>query len=118
MDERRKHVRKLARLACDLIVTATGKRFSGNTKTISLGGAEFEASESLVRPGQNVTPGSVGILSIMLRRGGAFEALKVSCRVRYVTANTAGLEFTASLPTPADSAHLEQVVETGSNRVD
>ena len=115
MDERRKDLRVLARIQCSLMISATGKRFSGNTRNISLGGAEFEASESLTRTGQAVTVGTPAILSFMLRRGGNFQELKMQCRVRFVAANYAGLEYVSAVPTPQEQEALR---ETRSNRLD
>lgn len=118
MDERRKHQRTRARIPCELIVSATGKRYAGHTKSLSLGGAEFEAAESLTRPGRAVAAGSVGLLSLMVRKGGRLDVLKVPCRIRYLAANSAGLEFTAAFSLAADKAILEYLVATGSNRLD
>ena len=118
MDERRKDLRVLARIQCSLMISATGKRFSGNTRNISLGGAEFEASESLTRTGQAVTVGTPAILSFMLRRGGNFHELKMQCRVRFVAANYAGLEYVSAVPTPQEQAALRGMMETRSNRLD
>ena len=118
MDERRKDLRVLARIQCSLMISATGKRFSGNTRNISLGGAEFEASASLTRTGQAVTVGTPAILSFMLRRGGNFQELKMQCRVRFVAANYAGLEYVSAVPTPQEQAALRGMLETRSNRLD
>lgn len=118
MDERRKDLRVLARIQCSLMISATGKRFSGNTRNISLGGAEFEASESLTRTGQAVTVGTPAILSFMLRRGGNFQELKMQCRVHFVAANYAGLEYVSAVPTPQEQAALRGMLETRSNRLD
>jgi len=118
MDERRKDLRIRARIQCSLMISATGKRFSGNTKNISFGGAEFEATESLTRAGQRVTVGTPAILSFMLRRGGNFQELKMQCRVRFVAANYAGLEYTAAVPTQEEQAALRAMLETRSNRLD
>lgn len=49
MDDRRKDLRFRARIQCNLMIAATGKRYSGITRNISRGGAEFEASESMTR---------------------------------------------------------------------
>lgn len=118
MDDRRKNLRTRARIPCDLIISATGKRYSGNTKNISFGGAEIEAAESLTRPGQAVVAGSGGLLCLMVRRGGRLDVLKVPCRIRYVAANSAGLEFTAAFSLAADKAAIEHLVATGNNRLD
>ena len=100
------------------MVSATGKRYAGNTRNISFGGAEFEASESLTRAGQVVIAGTPVIVSFMLRRGGNYQELKMPCRVRFVAANYAGLEFTATMPTPEERAALRTMLETRSNRLD
>ena len=118
MDERRKDLRFRARIPCDLMITATGKRYSGNTRNISRGGVEFEASEPLTRGAQPVTAGTPAILTYLLRRGGSFQELKVQCRVRFVSANFAGLEYTSSLPTPREREAMELMLETRSNRID
>lgn len=118
MDDRRKNLRTRARIPCNLTILATGKRFSGNTKNISLSGAEFEAAESMTRPGQAVAPGSAAVLTIMYRRSGSFDVLKLQCRVAFVAASSAGLEFTSSMPTLGERAALQGMVDTGSNRVD
>ncbi|QKV56017.1 MAG: PilZ domain-containing protein [Dechloromonas sp.] len=118
MDERRKDIRVRARIPCSLMVSATGKRFPGNTRNISFGGAEFEASESLTRAGQAVVVGTPVIVSFMPRRGGNYLELKMPCRVRFVAANYAGLEFTATMPTPEERAALRTMLETRSNRFD
>lgn len=107
-----------ARIPCTLTIPANGKRFTGNTRSISIGGTHFEAAESLVRPGHAVISGGAAQLSFQVRRGGNFHELKMPCRVAYVTANTAGLEFTGTLPSPSDHAALAHMVETGSNRLD
>jgi hypothetical protein len=118
MDERRKDLRVRARIQCSLMVAATGKRFSGNTRNISFCGAEFEATESLTRPGQAVTVGMPVILSYMLRHGGNFQELKMQCRVRFVAANYAGLEYISAVPTPQEQAALRAMLKTRSNRLD
>ena len=118
MNERRRDVRIRARIQCNLMISATGRRFSGNTKNISMGGAEFEASESMTRPGNAVTVGTPAMLTFMLRRGGAFQELKMQCRVRFVSANLAGLEYTASVPTLEQRSALNKMLETRSNRLD
>jgi hypothetical protein len=118
MDERRKHLRQRARIPCELLISATGQRFAGFTKNISFGGVEFEANGSLTRGDNPVCSGTPGVLTFMLRRGGGFQELKQPCRVRYAAANTAGLEFTASPPTPAQREALEKMVESRSNRID
>jgi hypothetical protein len=100
------------------MVSATGKRYAGNTRNISFGGAEFEASESLTRAGQAVIAGTPVIVSFMLRRGGNYQELKMPCRVRFVAANYAGLEFTTAMPTPEERAALRTMLETRSNRLD
>ena len=118
MDERRKNLRIRARIQCNLMISATGKRYTGNTKNISLGGAEFEAAESMTRAGQAVAVGTPAILTFMLRRGSAFQELKMQCRVRFVSANIAGLEYTASMPTLEERTALEKMLETRSSRLD
>jgi len=118
MEERRKDIRIRARIQCSLMISATGKRFTGNTRNISYGGAEFEANESLTRAGQAVLVGTPAILSFMLRRGGNYQELKMPCRVRFVAANYAGLEYTATMPTPEERAALRTMMETRSNRLD
>ncbi len=118
MDERRKHLRIRARIPCSLMINATGTRFSGNTKNISIGGAEFEAAESMTRPPQPVTSGTPATLTYLLRRGGILQELKLQCRVRFVAANVAGLEYTSVLPTAEERAALERMLDTGSNRMD
>jgi hypothetical protein len=118
MDERRKNLRIRARIQCNLMISATGKRYSGNTKNISLGGAEFEAAESMTRAGQAVAVGTPAILTFMLRRGSAYQELKMPCRVRFVSANIAGLEYTASMPTLEERAALEKMLENRSSRLD
>jgi hypothetical protein len=100
------------------MISATGKRYSGNTKNISLGGAEFEAAESMTRAGQAVAVGTPAILTFMLRRGSAYQELKMQCRVRFVSANIAGLEYTASVPTLEERSALEKMLETRSSRLD
>lgn len=113
-----KNRRTRARIPCTLMIPANGKRYTGNTKTISLGGTDFEAAESLVRPGQALVSGGAATLSFLLRRGGSFHELKLPCRVAFVAANTAGLEFTGALPTPDERAALAHMVESGSNRIE
>ena len=118
MDDRRKDLRFRARIQCNLMIAATGKRYSGITRNISRGGAEFEASESMTRGAQPVTVGTPAILTFMLRRGGNSQELKVQCRVRFVSANIAGLEYTASVPTLEERSALEKMLETRSSRLD
>lgn len=118
MDERRKNLRISARIPCDLLIAPTGKHFSGFTKNISFGGVEFEAGESLTRPGQAVTSGTAAILTFLMRRLGVLQELKFPCRLRFVAANRAGIEFTVSHPTPEQRAALESMLETRSNRLD
>ena len=118
MDDRRKNLRVRARLQCSLMISATGKRYSGNTRNISFCGAEFEANESLTRQGQAVIVGTPAVLSFMLRRGGNYQELKLSCRVRFVAANYAGVEYTATIPSPQEQAALRAMLETRSNRLD
>ncbi|MGB8883452.1 MAG: hypothetical protein WCC44_06280, partial [Azonexus sp.] len=85
---------------------------------ISLGGAEFEAAESMTRAGQAVAVGTPAILTFMLRRGSAFQELKMQCRVRFVSANIAGLEYTSSMPTLEERSALEKMLETRSSRLE
>jgi hypothetical protein len=85
---------------------------------MSLGGAEFEAAESMTRAGQAVAVGTPAILTFMLRRGSAFQELKMQCRVRFVSANIAGLEYTASIPTLEERTALEKMLETRSSRLE
>jgi len=118
MADRRTGLRFRARIQCNLMIAATGKRYSGITRNISRGGAEFEASESMTRGAQPVTVGTPAILTFMLRRGGNSQELKVQCRVRFVSANIAGLEYTSSLPTPREREAMEMMLETRSNRID
>jgi hypothetical protein len=118
MDERRKHVRQRARIACELLISATGQRFAGFTKNVSFGGIEFEANVSLTRGERPVTPGTPGVLTFMLRRLGTFVELKQPCRVRYAAANVAGIEFTGSLPTPDQREALERMIESRSSRIE
>ncbi|MBL0354660.1 MAG: hypothetical protein WAS49_03100 [Candidatus Dechloromonas phosphoritropha] len=47
MDDRREDLRFRARIHCDLMIAATGERYSDITRNISRGGAEFETSESM-----------------------------------------------------------------------
>ena len=118
MDERRKNLCIRARIQCNLMISATGKRYSGTTKNISLGGSDFEAAESMTRAGQTVTAGTPAILTFMMRRGSAFQELKMQCRVRFVSANIADLEYTASVPTLEERSALEKMLETRSSRLD
>lgn len=118
MDERRKNLRIAARIPCDLLIAPTGKHFSGFTKNISFGGVEFEASESLTRTGNVVASGTPAILTFLLRRMGGLQELKFPCRLRFIAANRAGIEFTVSHPTPEQRAALQTMLETRSNRVD
>ena len=118
MDERRKNLRIIARIPCDLLIAATGRHFSGITKNISFGGVEFEANESLTRPGNAVTSGTAAILTFQMRRLGLLQELKFPCRLRFIAANTAGIEFTVSHPTPEQRTALEAMLETRSNRLD
>lgn len=118
MNERRRDIRIRARIQCNLMISATGRRFSGITKNISMGGAEFEASESMTRPGNAVAVGTPAMLTFMLRRRGVFQELKLQCRVRFVSANIAGLEYTASMPTLEQRTALNIMLETRSDRLD
>ncbi|NJD26359.1 MAG: PilZ domain-containing protein [Betaproteobacteria bacterium] len=118
MDERRKHVRQRARIGCELLISATGQRFSGFTKNISYGGLEFEANESLTRGAHAVTPGTPAVLTFLLRKLGSFIELKQPCRIRYAAANMAGIEFTGSQPTPWQREALECMIEARSNRIE
>lgn len=118
MDERRKNQRIIARIPCDLLIAPTGRHFSGVTKNNSFGGVEFEASESLVRPGSGVTSGTAAILTFQMRRMGILQELKFPCRLRFIAANTAGIEFTVSYPTPEQRLALQTMMETRSNRLD
>lgn len=118
MDERRKHLRIVARVPCDLLIAPTGWHYSGFTRNISFGGLEFEATESLSRPGHAVASGTPGIVTFLMRRLGLIQELKFPCRLRYVAANTAGIEFTVSHPSPDQRAALERMLETRSNRLD
>ena len=65
-----------------------------------------------------MTVGTPAILSFMLRRGGNFQELKMQCRVRFVAANYAGLEYVSAVPTPQEQAALRGMLETRSNRLD
>ena len=49
---------------------------------------------------------------------GVLQELKFPCRLRFVAANRAGIEFTVSHPTPEQRAALQTMLETRSNRVD
>ena len=118
MDNRRKHQRIPARIPCDLLIAATGRHLTGFTRNISFGGVEFEATESLTRPGQAVAGGTAAILTFLMRRTGLVQELKFPCRLRFIAANTAGIEFTVSHPTPEQRAALEAMLETRSNRLD
>lgn len=118
MDERRRHIRQRARIGCELLISATGQRFSGFTKNISFGGIEFEANESLTRGERAVAPGTPGVLTFMLRQLGNFVELKQPCRIRYAAANMAGIEFIGSQPTPAQREALERMIESRSNRIE
>ena len=118
MDERRKHLRVIARIPCDLLVAPSGRHFSGFTRNISGGGVEFEATESMVRPGQAVASGTAAILTFLMRRQGMIVELKFACRLRYIVANTAGVEFTASYPTPEQRNALNRMLESRSNVLD
>ncbi len=118
MDNRRKNLRIPARIPCDLLVAATGRHFTGFTRNISFGGVEFEATESLSRPGSGAGSGMAGILTFQMRRLGVLQELKFPCRLRHVAANTAGIEFTVSYPTPEQRAALQRMLETRSNRLD
>lgn len=118
MDERRKHIRVRARLQCSLLITTSGKRYQGLTSNISFGGAEFEASESMTRDSGGLTPGSVAILSFSMRRMGNTMDIKFPCRVCFVSANRAGLEYTMTLPTIEQRHALEKMLETGSSNLD
>jgi hypothetical protein len=118
MDNRRKHLRIPARIPCDLLITTSGRHLTGFTRNISFGGVEFEATESLSRPGQVVASGTSAILTFLMRRTGLVQELKFPCRLRYVAANTAGIEFTVSYPSAEQRAALERMLETRSNRLD
>jgi hypothetical protein len=118
MDERRKHLRVIARIPCDLLVAQSGWHFSGFTRNLSSGGVEFEATESMVRPGHAVASGSPGILTFLMRRQGVIQELKFPCRLRYIAANIAGVEFTVSYPTPEQRSALARMLESRSNVLD
>ena len=118
MDERRKHQRVRARIPCTLLVATSGKRYSGLTSNISFGGAEFESAETMTRPPEPVVSGVAAILTFQLRRMGIIQELKFPCRVRFVAANRAGLEYTATKPTAEQRAALEKMLETRSDRID
>ena len=118
MDDRRKHLRVTARIPCDLLIAPTSWHFSGFTRNISGGGVEFEANETMTRPGHAVTPGTPAILTFMMRRLGVIHELKFPCRLRYVAANTAGLEFTLAYPTPQQREALTRMLETRSANLD
>lgn len=118
MDDRRKHLRVIARIPCDLLIAPNGWHFSGVTRNISSSGVEFEATESMVRPGHAVAPGTPGILTFLMRRHGLIQELKFPCRLRYIAANTAGIEFTVSCPTPEQRSALARMLESRSNVLD
>ena len=42
----------------------------------------------------------------------------MQCRVRFVAANYAGLEYVSAVPTPQEQAALRGMLETRSNRLD
>lgn len=110
MPERRQYKRVRVRVRCELQVTPFDWRFNGFTRNLSVGGAEFEAMESLVRPGMAVKPGMLALITFPWLREGVTEECRFRCRICHVSANSAGLEFTDASRTPEQNAVLEQIL--------
>ena len=114
--ERRTHIRKTVRLGC-VVQFSSGITIYGNTRDISLGGVNIDASPMSGPDSRQPAPGESGLLTLKFRRDGVTDAILVQCRVVHVSANGIGLSVRLSELSKREQQTLGQIVASGKAEV-
>lgn len=115
--ERRKHVRKAIRMSC-VVQFPSGTTINGNTRDISLDGANVE-STSIQGPNKNnLTMGETGLLTLKFKKGAIADSIIVQCQVLHMVANAIGLSVRFSELNNKERNILGQMIASGKAEVD
>jgi hypothetical protein len=115
--ERRTHQRINLKLEC-LLERSGGDVFRGYTRNLSDDGAEMESNDFFV-PGRNPPKlGDVGVFTFSFRKGRNIDSIKVTARIVWVMGSSAGLNLFVSELMQYQRENLNNILESGSGKID
>lgn len=115
--ERRKFVRKAIRMPC-VVQFPSGITVNGNTRDISLDGANVESTSVQGADKKNLTPGETGLLTLKFKTGAIADSILVQCQVLHMVANAIGLSVRFSELNKKERNILGQMIASGKAEVD